>query len=125
MSWTLHSEYPVGTAFGACFKCRASLRPGERVLEPNIPTWDMPPELVPGGSDGWMCFCETCITEAAQTLGMVTAKQSDDLRVEVAHAHAAASTLSLRAEAAEDALSALRYYDESTPARTSGSTDGR
>jgi hypothetical protein len=112
LSWTVHNEYPVGTAFGACFKCRASLRPGERVIEPNLPTHDMPPELVSGQEDGWLCFCETCITEAAGMLGMVTGVQAEKLRAERNELQAHVEAESHRAERAEIALLALRSYDD-------------
>jgi hypothetical protein len=112
VSWTIHNEYPAGTAFGACFKCRASLRPGERVIEPNLPTHDMPPELVSGQEDGWLCFCETCITEAARLLGMVTEAQVRKLEAERDLAQSDAQVLAARAERSEIALLSLRSYDD-------------
>jgi hypothetical protein len=111
MSWTIHSEYPVGTAFGACFKCRAALRRGERVIEPNLPTHDMPPELVSGQEDGWLCFCESCITEAAQMLGMVTGAQTAKLEQFLDRAREDAKFWKGQADTAETALEALRRYD--------------
>lgn len=125
MSWTIHNEYLPSTAFGACFKCRADRRPGERVLDPNLVTDELPPGIVSGLHDGHVMFCESCITEAAQLLGMHTAKQSDELRAEVAELLADASALSLRAAAAEAALDALRKYDEGRPRRAAGGTGGR
>lgn len=116
MSWTIHNGYLPSTAFGACFKCRAS-RQGERVLDPNLITDDLPPWIVPGGKDGYVMFCESCITEAAQTLGMQTPLQIASLTVDLADAVAANERLFDRVSQAESALAALRKYDASKDAK--------
>lgn len=116
MSWTVHNEYPAGAAFGACFKCRASRRPGERILDPNLVTHDLPPFIVPGGQDGYVYFCEACITEAAQALGMKTPAQVAHIEDSLAAVEDDCRKLSLRAAAAESALEGLRRYDETKAA---------
>lgn len=117
MSWTIHSEYLPSTAFGACFKCRADRRPGERVLDPNLVTDDLPPGLVSGLHDGHVMFCESCITEAAHELGMLTPLQVAHLNADYASLVADNEALALRAAAAEAALDALRKYNDTKAAK--------
>lgn len=112
MSWTLHNEYLPSTAFGACFKCRSARRPGERILDPNLVTDDLPPELVTGHHDGHIMICESCITEAASLLGMLTPLQMAGQVADHAQAVADAEAAEERARVAEAALAAMRKYDE-------------
>lgn len=119
MSWTLHDEYLPSAAFGACFKCRASKRPGERILDPNLVTDDLPPELVNGHHDGHIQICEACITEAAQMLGMSTPAQAASLDAQLRGLVERAREATARAEAAEAALKALRIFDDATASASS------
>jgi len=111
VSWIIREGYLPTTAFGACFKCRAAQRPGERVLDPNLVTDDLPPHIVPGGQDGYLMFCESCITEAAQMLDMQKPIQIATLVEDLADAVAANERLFDRLSQAESALAALRKYD--------------
>jgi hypothetical protein len=109
VSWTLVPEYPPNAAFGACFKCRAARRQheGERLLDPMLDTFDLGPDLVPGQNDGHIIFCETCITEAARLLGMVTPLEAAKLTEQLADATKEIEDLRRWAEATEKALDAV------------------
>lgn len=115
MSWTLHNEYLPSTAFGACFKCRSARRPGERILDPGLVTDDLPADLVNGHHDGYVMFCESCITEAASLLGMLTPLQVADLIADHAALIAEHEGLTATVAAQAEALAALRRVDTLKP----------
>lgn len=106
MAFQLIDEYPVGSVSGGCFFCRASKRPGERLIHTYAEV-----EYV-----GWVVLCSTCVEELAHMLGMASTKQVAQLEEAAARLRERLDEATVRADAAETALDALRRYELVKPA---------
>jgi hypothetical protein len=78
MSWSVQAEFVPGTVAETCYKCKMPLRaesptglPGhEHALDTGVNI----------DFEGFLAFCESCIIEAADLLGMVPAAVHDAVR---------------------------------------------
>jgi hypothetical protein len=69
----LLDEYPPGTANGCCYLCRASIREIDGRKEKVVDT------LVHIYGEGYLVLCESCLSEAARLLNMLTPESSTKL----------------------------------------------
>lgn len=77
----LTDEYNAqGGVGGTCYLCNASKRQEnrpERIITTNLEVdYVAEPGIWP---EKWLEFCETCVTEMAHLLGMITELEKDDL----------------------------------------------
>lgn len=107
MGWTVRYDMPDHTAGGnTCYVCRAGQRQDhkgqmEAMLDPNIHI----------EFEGWMLICASCIVEAAHDLGLPTEQLRGRLQDQIDALSAKLDTAQIRADAAEEALGAIRRYD--------------
>lgn len=101
MHFQFIDEYAPGTVGGACFFCRANKRPGEQLIHTGIEV-----EYV-----GWAVVCSTCVTELGRLIGLPSLGSVSSLEEQVARLRERLDEATVRADAAETALDALRRYE--------------
>lgn len=105
----LLNEYPPGTARGGCYLCAASTRTLQGRREQIIDTG------ITVDYEGRLAICECCVLEMASHYGLVPASDHDTLTARVADLEEQLSVAHAQAEAASQALDALRRVDALTP----------
>lgn len=107
MAWTVRYDLPDHTAMGnTCYICCAGQRQDH--------TGQMEPMLDPNRHiefEGWLIICSHCIIEAAHDLGLPTESLRHKLQDQIDRLSAKLDEATIRANAAEEALGALRRYD--------------
>lgn len=107
MAWTVRYDLPTHTAGGnTCYICCAGQRQDhkgqmEAMLDPNRHI----------EFEGWLVVCSSCIIEAAHELGLPTEQLRGRLQDQIDRLSAKLDEATIRANAAEEALGALRRYD--------------
>jgi hypothetical protein len=107
MPVTVVDTYPDGTANGGCcYVCGAAQRTVDGGVLERVVDLGITIEY-----EGHLLACESCITEAARGLGMLTHGEVEALVESVAFKDAEIASLEKRAHEAEEAFEAIRRHD--------------
>lgn len=108
--WNVRDDYPAGTPRNCCYVCQTGIRElpstptrKEKVLDPQIQI----------DFEGYLCICESCITEAAQMLGMFTIEQAGQLKNVEDYLREELEATRAQLFTAEDALTGLQSFVQS------------
>jgi hypothetical protein len=107
MAFHVTDQYAPQTIDNSCFFCKAAQRTLFQGRRESVIDCE---KLV--DFEGWVSICESCVTEMAGLLGMITPIKSNNLKQAVKDAHEETEALAARLVTAEQALKALSAWNE-------------